>query len=92
MIHFRNNKKSSDVNLNIINKKNCYLCFMKIGTLLGGQETETRRQMQQVIEFETKLAEITTPQEDRRDEEKLYNLMTVGELQKLAPFVSKIIV
>lgn len=66
-----------------------YLDYMtKIGILLGGKEIETRRQMQQVIDFETKLAEITTPQEDRRDEEKLYNLMTVGDLQKLAPFMS----
>ncbi|XP_063986007.1 endothelin-converting enzyme homolog [Diachasmimorpha longicaudata] len=66
-----------------------YLDYMtKIGVLLGGEEAETQRQMQAVIEFETKIAEITTPQEERRDEEKLYNLMTVSELQKLAPFMS----
>ncbi|XP_044589355.1 endothelin-converting enzyme homolog [Cotesia glomerata] len=66
-----------------------YLDYMtKIGVLLGGEEKETRRQMQAVIDFETKLAEITIPQEDRRDEEKLYNLMSINQLQKLAPFLS----
>lgn len=44
--------------------------------------------MQAVLDFETKLAEITTPMELRRDEEKIYNLMTIAELQDKAPFVS----
>ncbi|XP_011301626.1 endothelin-converting enzyme 1 isoform X2 [Fopius arisanus] len=66
-----------------------YLDYMtKIGVLLGGEHDEAQRQMQAVIDFETRIAEITTPQEERRDEEKLYNPMTVGELQKLAPFMS----
>ncbi|XP_034950226.1 endothelin-converting enzyme homolog [Chelonus insularis] len=66
-----------------------YLDYMtKIGVLLGGEEKETKRQMQAVIDFETKLAEYTTPQEDRRDEEKLYNLMSIQELQEIAPFMS----
>lgn len=45
--------------------------------------------MQAVLDFETKLAEITTPMELRRDEEKIYNLMTIAELQDKAPFVSE---
>ncbi|XP_057322411.1 endothelin-converting enzyme homolog [Microplitis mediator] len=66
-----------------------YLDYMtKIGVLLGGEEKDTKRQMQAVIDFETKLAEITIPQEDRRDEEKLYNLMSINQLQKIAPFMS----
>ena len=44
--------------------------------------------MQAVIDFETQLAEITSPPEDRRDEEKLYHLMPLSEVQNLAPFVS----
>lgn len=44
--------------------------------------------MQDIIDFETRIAEITTPQEERRDEEKLYNLMSIDELQSKAPFVS----
>lgn len=60
---------------------------LQIGVLLGGEENSTKRQMQDIITFETKLAEITTPPEDRRDEEKLYNLMSLNELQRKAPFV-----
>ncbi|PSN53054.1 Endothelin-converting enzyme [Blattella germanica] len=44
--------------------------------------------MQAVIDFETKLAEITSPPEDRRDEEKLYHLMPLSEVQQMAPFMS----
>ncbi|KAK0166542.1 hypothetical protein PV328_004952 [Microctonus aethiopoides] len=66
-----------------------YLDYMtKIGVLLGGEVNATQHQMQAIINFETKLAEITTPQDERRDEEKLYNLMSIGQLQKLAPFIS----
>ncbi|XP_034180003.1 M13 family metallopeptidase neprilysin 3 isoform X2 [Osmia lignaria lignaria] len=66
-----------------------YLEYMtKIGVLLGGEENSTRKQMQRVIEFETKLAEITTPPEERRDEEKLYNLMSLSDLQRKASFMS----
>ncbi|XP_043474740.1 endothelin-converting enzyme homolog isoform X2 [Leptopilina heterotoma] len=66
-----------------------YLEYMtKIGVLLGGEENSTRRQMQDIINFETKIAEITIPQEERRDDEKMYNLMRIGDLQKMAPFIS----
>jgi endothelin-converting enzyme len=44
--------------------------------------------MQAVIDFETQIAEITSPPEDRRDEEKLYRLMELKDVQKSAPFVS----
>jgi neprilysin len=43
--------------------------------------------MQKVIDFETELAKITTPSDDRRDEEKLYHSMSIAKLQTLAPFV-----
>ncbi|XP_014472426.1 PREDICTED: endothelin-converting enzyme 1 isoform X1 [Dinoponera quadriceps] len=66
-----------------------YLDYMtRIGVLLGGEENTTRKQMQDIIDFETRLAEITTPPEERRDEEKLYNLMSLSELQRKAPFMS----
>nr|XP_023014776.1 endothelin-converting enzyme homolog isoform X2 [Leptinotarsa decemlineata] len=65
-----------------------YLEFMtKVGVLLGGNENSTRDQMKKVIEFETKLANITTPSDLRRDEEHLYNLMSIAELQEKAPFI-----
>ncbi|CAH1118459.1 unnamed protein product [Phaedon cochleariae] len=59
----------------------------KVGILLGGEPNSTRKHMEDIVEFETKLANITTPNELRRDEEKLYNLMTIAELQEKAPFI-----
>ncbi|XP_041062819.1 endothelin-converting enzyme 1-like isoform X1 [Carcharodon carcharias] len=65
-----------------------YLNYMvELGVLLDGEETSTRAQMQQVLDFEGALANITVPQEDRRDEELIYNKMTIRNLQVLAPVV-----
>nr|ABO33468.1 endothelin converting enzyme-1 [Xenopus laevis] len=65
-----------------------YLNFMvQLGVLLGGEENSTRQQMQEILDFETKLANITIPQEKRRDEEQIYHKMTAGELKDLVPAV-----
>ncbi|XP_059609807.1 endothelin-converting enzyme homolog [Phlebotomus argentipes] len=65
-----------------------YLDYMvRVAVLLGGDEIDAKLQMSQVIEFETRLAEITVPQEDRRDEETIYHQMTLAELQARAPFL-----
>ncbi|GFU09355.1 endothelin-converting enzyme homolog [Nephila pilipes] len=65
-----------------------YLSYMtKIGVLLGGKENTTRLLMQDVIEFEIKLAEITTPEEEKRDYNAIYKKITINQLQKLAPFI-----
>ncbi|KAL1123319.1 hypothetical protein AAG570_002405 [Ranatra chinensis] len=66
-----------------------YLEYMtEIGVLLGGERNTTRDMMKEVIEFETRLAEITVPADERRDEEKLYNNMAIAQLQELAPFIN----
>ncbi|KAK4877932.1 hypothetical protein RN001_010438 [Aquatica leii] len=59
----------------------------KVGVLLGGEPNATQDQMQAVINFETKLANITTPNELRRDEESLYHMMSISELQDRAGFI-----
>ncbi|XP_030008243.1 endothelin-converting enzyme 2-like isoform X2 [Sphaeramia orbicularis] len=65
-----------------------YLDYMvELGMLLGGERTSTQVQMQQILEFETALANITVPQDQRRDEEKIYHKVTISELQGLAPAV-----
>uniref|UniRef100_A0A1B0CGE7 M13 family peptidase n=3 Tax=Lutzomyia longipalpis TaxID=7200 RepID=A0A1B0CGE7_LUTLO len=65
-----------------------YLDYMtRVAVLLGGEEEDARRQMSDVIEFETRLAEITVPPEERRDEETQYHLMSLAELQEHAPFI-----
>ena len=38
-----------------------------------------------VYDLEAKIAQVQWPNEDRRDEDKIYNPMSVGELKKLAP-------
>ncbi|KAF4525658.1 hypothetical protein B566_EDAN001258 [Ephemera danica] len=66
-----------------------YIEYMTtVGVLLGGERNNTRMQMQAVLDLETKIAEITVPPEDRRDEEKLYHVMSIGEIDELAPFIS----
>ncbi|OWK06089.1 ECE2, partial [Cervus elaphus hippelaphus] len=63
-----------------------YLDYMEeLGMLLGGQPASTREQMRQVLELEIQLANITVPQDQRRDEEKIYHKMSIAELQALAP-------
>uniref|UniRef100_A0A672UYU4 endothelin-converting enzyme 1 n=1 Tax=Strigops habroptila TaxID=2489341 RepID=A0A672UYU4_STRHB len=65
-----------------------YLEYMvELGTLLGGLPEPTRLQMQQVLDFETQLANITVPQAERRDDEKIYHKMSIAELQVLAPTI-----
>ncbi|XP_028916661.1 endothelin-converting enzyme 2 isoform X2 [Ornithorhynchus anatinus] len=65
-----------------------YLDYMvELGTLLGGSPASTREQMQQVLELEIQLANITVPQDQRRDEEKIYRKMNIAQLQIVAPAV-----
>ncbi|XP_021346508.1 endothelin-converting enzyme homolog [Mizuhopecten yessoensis] len=66
-----------------------YLEYMtEVGMLLGGEENSTRSQMTDVIMFETQLATITIPSEDHRDEEKMYNKITIEQLQQNITFIN----
>lgn len=59
-----------------------YLNYMvELGMLLGGAQESTREQMQQVLKLETQLANLTVPQDERRDDEKIYHKMSIAELQ-----------
>lgn len=58
-----------------------YLNFLvELGVLLGGSEETSRTLMGEIVDFETTLANITIPQEERRDEELIYNKMKVKDL------------
>ncbi|XP_055546148.1 endothelin-converting enzyme homolog isoform X1 [Wyeomyia smithii] len=82
----RDNYLNKTANAKILN---AYLDYMtKVSVLLGAEEAEARRQMSDVVEFETRLANITTPQDMRRDEEEMYHLMTLTTLQEKAPFIN----
>jgi len=66
-----------------------YIDYMtKICVLLGANESDARPQMEAVIEFESKIANITIPSEDRRNEEAMYHPMKLWELESLAPFLN----
>ncbi|KAJ8360466.1 hypothetical protein SKAU_G00169910 [Synaphobranchus kaupii] len=65
-----------------------YLDFLvKLGVLLGGSVERSRTLMQQIVDFETELANITVPQEERRDEEVIYHKIQAKDLGALAPAV-----
>lgn len=53
---------------------------MEFGVLLGGSEETSRTLMEEILDFETTLANITVPQEERRDEELIYHKMEVNDL------------
>lgn len=55
--------------------------MVELGVLLGGTRSSILLQMQQILDFETVLANITVPQDQRRDEEKIYHKVTIAELQ-----------
>ena len=81
---------SRDYYLNDTNAdvREAYTAFMtKVGVLLGGEENATRSQMEAVVEFETRIANITVPAEDRRDDERMYHRLSIGKLQRLAPAI-----
>lgn len=66
-----------------------YLKYMtNIGVLLGGEENETRRQMQEVLEFEIKLAKIFVPHENRSQIDEIYNKTNIKNLTELCPQIS----
>lgn len=52
-------------------------------TLLG--ETKVEKTADEIIAFETRLAEVALPRDQLRDPEKLYNRLTAAELKKRTP-------
>ncbi|GFR21274.1 endothelin-converting enzyme homolog [Trichonephila clavata] len=59
----------------------------KVGVLLGGEEDATTVLMKDVLDFETKLAEIILPEEEKMDHNKIYEKITIADLQELMPFI-----
>ncbi|KAE8298237.1 Endothelin-converting enzyme 1 [Larimichthys crocea] len=65
-----------------------YLDFLvELGVLLGGSKETSQALMQEIVDFETTLANITVPQEERRDEELIYHKMEAKDLKTLVPAV-----
>lgn len=53
---------------------------MELGVLLGGSKETSRTLMEEIVAFETTLANITVPQGERRDEELIYHKMEAKDL------------
>uniref|UniRef100_A0A674PQE6 Endothelin-converting enzyme 1 n=1 Tax=Takifugu rubripes TaxID=31033 RepID=A0A674PQE6_TAKRU len=65
-----------------------YLNFLvDLGVLLGGSAESSRTMMAAIVDFETALANISVPQEKRRDEELIYHKMKAKDLAELVPAV-----
>lgn len=60
---------------------------VELATLLGADKEQARKEQTDVVLFEIQLANISLPREERRDANKLYNPMTIGELSKQVPAV-----
>ncbi|XP_046742992.1 neprilysin-2 isoform X2 [Diprion similis] len=61
--------------------------MVDIAVILGADEDRARRELSDSLEFEIKLANISLPNEKRRNATLLYNPMTVAELKKNYPSV-----
>jgi endothelin-converting enzyme len=53
---------------------------VELGVLLGGTQEGSLHMMLEVLELETALANITVPQDERRDEELIYHKMEASDL------------
>ncbi|KAL4221419.1 Membrane metallo-endopeptidase-like 1 [Mactra antiquata] len=58
---------------------------VNVAILFGATDDVAKKDMSDVVEFEIKLAHLITPQEQRRDNEALYNKMTIYDLQTSIP-------
>ncbi|KAJ9601452.1 hypothetical protein L9F63_000369, partial [Diploptera punctata] len=61
--------------------------LIKTSTLLGASLENATEQAEEIIEFETKLAKITTSMDRRRNVSELYQRLTVGVLKQYIPQV-----
>lgn len=77
--------------LNELNEKylNSYRNFMtKVINLMGVEAYEAQDRADEIIEFETNLAQIMSAQEDRTNISVLYQKLTLAELQKEIPGIN----
>ncbi|XP_026669876.1 neprilysin-4-like isoform X3 [Ceratina calcarata] len=62
--------------------------LIKIATLLGASLQNATLDADELIEFETKLAKITSSPDERRNVSELYQRMSIGELRTLVPQIN----
>ncbi|KAK7071727.1 NEDD8 protease nep2 [Halocaridina rubra] len=62
-----------------------YQYQISMAELLGANRSRAERELKESLEFEIEIANYSLPKEERRNATKLYNLMTIGELQEMVP-------
>lgn len=58
---------------------------ISMAVLLGADRARAERELKESLEFEIEIANYSLPKEERRNASKLYNKMTIGELQAKVP-------
>ncbi|XP_070560604.1 endothelin-converting enzyme homolog isoform X2 [Ptychodera flava] len=61
--------------------------MMTVATLMGADLNETQPLMQEILDLETEVANITVSMDERRDENTIYHRVTVSDLYDRAPAV-----
>jgi membrane metallo-endopeptidase-like protein 1 len=56
-----------------------------IAVLLGANKTTAKEELQEVVEFERRLANASLPEADRHDTSAIYRKLTLQELQTIVP-------
>lgn len=62
--------------------------MINVGLLLGAEKESTKKQMDEIFEFEKKLSEIYEDRERLQQADQIYHKMNIEELQRLCPAVS----
>ena len=67
--------------------------MVKTAMLLGANnKVNVLKQMNEVLQFERNLAKIYEPKRKLKDSEKIYNKMTIADLQQMAPSVRSVVI
>ena len=67
--------------------------MVKTAMLLGANnKANVVKQMNKVLQFERNLAKIYEPKGKLKDSEKIYNKMTIADLQQMAPSVRRVVI
>uniref|UniRef100_A0A224X7X4 Putative m13 family peptidase n=1 Tax=Panstrongylus lignarius TaxID=156445 RepID=A0A224X7X4_9HEMI len=64
-----------------------YAYMVDMAVLLGADKEKAKAELMESLNFEMQLANVSLPSEERRDYEKLYNKMTLTELQQKFPTI-----
>ncbi|CAH0555807.1 unnamed protein product [Brassicogethes aeneus] len=76
-------KKSSEGDMTAYHKY-----MTNIAVLLGANKTSASEELEQVVEFERRLANASLPEQDRHDTSVIYKKLTLQELQKIVPQIN----